>query len=300
MITAFIGFFKYLTHDVGRSAAMSVAVVLILAASRSLYAQTNIECSAIGGNWCLRLSEKEHMLQHSTDPGWTKSLESDFGRMRNNYFRNMPTLELTNTSDTAAKEIVKFEMTIGDTRFHFQDTEFGAAAVLGMYTPGYDLTSNISSDGNLLIVAIAKPGGGGLSPGETVHFRIDLGLDDGFSSAPFYEFPDFRTVLFDMNGQQHYGPDPAFPPSAEDNAQVTVHFSDGATSGPTPLADFAVTGPQKDYVNENFHRVFAADGVDLFALSGAATVIPEPGAAGLAIVGLLCSLAARVRTGRIG
>lgn len=82
MITAFIGFFKYLTHDAGRSAAISVAVVLILAASRSLYPQTNIECSAIGGNWCLQLSEKEHMLQYSTDQGWTKSLESDFGRWR--------------------------------------------------------------------------------------------------------------------------------------------------------------------------------------------------------------------------
>jgi hypothetical protein len=131
-----------------------------------------------------------------------------------------------------------------------------------------------------------------------VHFRIDLGLDDGFSGAPFYEFPDFRTVLFDMNGEQHYGPDPAFPPPAEDNARVTVHFSDGAMSGPFPLPDFTVTGPQKDYVNENFHRVFAVDGVDLFAVSGAAGVIPEPGTAGLAIVGLLSGLATGIRRRR--
>jgi hypothetical protein len=269
---------------------MPVAVWLLLAASPSLHAQTNMECSSIGGSWCLRLSEKEHKLEFSTDPGWTDALESDFGPIRNNYHRNMPTLELSNMEASGAADIVKFEMTIGDTRFHFEDAEMGMAAALGAYTPGYELTSSISSDGNLLTVNIAKPEGGGLAPGETVHFRIDLDIDAGFSDAPFYEFPDFRTVLFDMNGEQHYGPDPAFPPPAEDNAQVTVNFSDGATSGPKPLVDYAVTGPQKDFVNENAHPFFATDGVDLFAVSGSAGVIPEPGAQTLAVIGLLGGL----------
>jgi hypothetical protein len=290
MSTSFYKFIKYVEHGPVHATRTSLTALLMLAACAPLLGQTNIECSSIGGNWCLRLSEKEHKLEFSTDPGWTEALESDSGRLRNNYYRNMPTLELSNMGAAGAADIVRFEMTIGDTRFHFEDAEMGIAAALGYYTPGYELTSSISPDGNLLTVDIAKAEGGGLAPGETVHFRIDLDVDAGFTGAPFYQFPDFRTVLFDMNGEQHYGPDPAFPPPAEDNAQITVRFSDGATSGPKPLADYVVTGPQRDFVNENTHPLFAADGVDLFAVSGSAGVIPEPGAQTSVIIGLLGGL----------
>lgn len=298
MKTAVIDIHTNRQRDGWRAAVTSIAMSLMIAASTSLYAQTNIECSSIGGNWCLRLSEKETKLEYSTNPAWTPSIESDIGSNRNNYYRSMPTLELSNMGGSDAADIVKFEMTIGDTRFHFEDTDLGVPAVLGIYTPGYELTSSISPDGNLLTVDIAKLGGGGLEPGETVHFRIDLGLDAGFTGAQFYEFPDFRTVLFDMNGEQHYGPDPAFPPSAEDNAQVTVHFSDGSASGPTPLPDFVVSGPQEDYVNEVTHPLFAIDGVDLFAVSGSVGVIPEPGTAAIALMGFLSVLLFRARTRR--
>jgi hypothetical protein len=279
-----------LRRNGGGTAAASIAILLLLAASPSLKAQTNVECSSLGGNWCLRLSEKEVRLEFSTVPDMEGWMETDVGSNRNNYYRSMPTLELSNMGDIGGPDIVKFEMTIGDTRFHFEDTDLGAAAMLGMFTPGYDLTPTISADGNQLMVEIAKQGGGGLQPGESVHFEIDLGLDAGITGSPFYKFPDFRTVLFDKNGEQYYGPDPAFPPPAEDNAQVTVHFSNGEKSGPTPLPDFAVSGPQNNYVNEIAHPWLASDGVDLFAVSGAAGAIPEPGTAALALMGFLSSL----------
>jgi hypothetical protein len=303
MNTAFIP--RYKLTDMLRNSchnwymmAAPLAIGLVFATAQSLYAQTNVQCSDLSGNWCLRLSEKEDKLQFGDDPTMMMSMESDFGPTRNDYYRSMPTLELQNMGAAGAADILKFEMTIGDTRFHFDDSLIGAAAVVGNHTTDFDLTSNISPDGNLLTVTFAKQGGGGVAPGESVHFRIQLGLDEGVTGPRFYEFPDFRTVLFDKNGDQYYGPDPAFPPPAEDNAQVTVHFSNGATSGPKALLDFEVDGPQNNFVNENYHGLFDDDFVDHFGISGSGGVVPEPGTAGLALAGLFVTFGLHARQRR--
>ncbi|MEX0612887.1 MAG: hypothetical protein WD738_01795 [Pirellulales bacterium] len=232
----------------------------------------------------LKISEKELQLAHPDDPEWMKVNMWDIGFQRMNE-RNMPTLELMNTTAVGGPDIVQFQMTIGDTRFHFADDFLGTFALLGNTTPGFNLTSNVSDGGNLLTVDISKPGGGGLDPGELVRFRIDIDVDPGFPDPPFFVHPDYRTVLFDMNGIQVYGPDPFFPVGAEDNAQVTVTFSGGTMAGPVAFADEVVTGPQSIFFNSNFRPKDLMEGVDIFEVEDC--FIPEPGSAALGLLGVL-------------
>jgi hypothetical protein len=216
----------------------------------------------------------------------------------------MPTLELRNIAPAGSPDLTKLTLTIGDTRFHFSDQVFGSfiaqcpcapSANMNDPTPdGLDLTSSVSNGGNLLTVDISKQGGGGLAPGEVVRFKIDIDVDAGFN---FFQHPDYRTVLFDMNGVQVYGPDPGFPNGAEDNAQATVMFSDGSTRGPAIFIDEIVTGPQGDYYNNIFRPYGVMEPVDIFKITGGGTVIPEPTSGLLALVALLgvTGLSARKR-----
>jgi hypothetical protein len=176
-------------------------------------------------------------------------------------------------------------MTIGDPRFHFEDDFMGVAAKLGTTTPGFDLTSSITDSGNLLTVNIAKQGGGGLGPGELVRFKIDLGVDAG---QPFFTHPDFRTVLFDMNGCNVYdGNTGCGAPSSADNSVVTLKFSDGSSSAAVPLVDEDVPAPQSQYFNNTFRPYGVMEPVDIFELVGGSTeVIPEPTTAVLIAAGL--------------
>jgi len=298
MITSAADKFEFRLRNAGRAAITLAALVLHSALSSSLFAQTNAECGS--GSWCLRISEKEKQLVHYNDPAWMKPLMWDLGITRDDYYRNMPTLELSNTGVAGSPDIVQFQMTIGDTRFHFSDAFLGVAALIGESTMEYDLTSAISPDGNLLTVNIQKQGNaGGVAPSDEVRFRIDIDVDAGLPDPPFYMYPDFRTVLFDKNGVQVYGPDPAFPNGAEDNAQASVKFSDGTTLGPQALPDFQVTGPQDMYFNALYHPRGAMPGVDFFTVSGQPGIIPEPGSFALALAGLVGMLSCGGRNRRM-
>jgi hypothetical protein len=278
-------------------AAVCAVLILLTASPQTAHSQTNADCSSITGSWCLRISEKEKQLVHYTDPEWMKPLMWDLGITRNDYYRNMPTLELSNIAAAGSPAITQFTMTIGDSRFHFEDDFIGAAAVMGESTlDEYNLTSSISADGNLLTVNIQKQSGtGGLEPGDLIRFRIDIDVDAGLPSPPFYQYPDFRTVLFDKNGQQVYGPDPAVPQGGEDNAKATVVLSNNTTLSQT-LPDFTVTGLQDIYFNANYHPRGAMPGVDIFPVGGG-TVIPEP--ASVAMFGLgMCLISFNARRRR--
>ena len=113
----------------------------------------------------------------------------------------MPVIELTNDANSTAP-ITEFHLTIGDGRFHFSDKVMGELAKLGSSTPNFSITSStVNNAGDELVLKI---GGSGLAPGASLRFKIDLDVDAAFRSQ-FYSRPDYRTVLFDMNGVQVYG-----------------------------------------------------------------------------------------------
>jgi hypothetical protein len=258
-----------------RAAAALMPLFMLLLIAPSLYAQAS--------TWVLRISEKERQLSDGTDPMWMKSLMWDLSYHRMNS-RNLPTFELKNTAAAGGLDITQIQMTIGDTRFHFADDFLSEPAQLGTTTPGYDLASTITNSGNLLTVNIAKLGGsGGLAPGELVRFNIDLDVDAG---QTFFAHPDFRTVLFDMNGTQVYGPDPAAA-GGEDNSTITLKFSDGTFSSPLVLLDEIVAQPQSQFFNANYRPYGVMEPVQVFEIQGGAPgQVPEPSAVALAFVGL--------------
>jgi hypothetical protein len=262
--------------------AFAVAAMSLLS-----FAAQQVCAQSPGDTWLLAICEKELQLAHPDDPMWMKSNMWDISFQRMNE-RNMPTLELRNLQPTGGPDLVQLQLSIGDTRFHFANDFLGEFAVLGNTTPGFDLTSSVSDGGNLLTVNISKPGGGGLDPGELVRFRIDLDVDPGFPDPPFFVHPDYRTVLFDMNGIQVYGPDPSIPAGAEDNAQARVFFSNNLSSAPVPFVDETVQAPQSMFFNDRFRAAGTAgmmEPVDCFDIGGG--VIPEPSTAVLATIGLL-------------
>jgi hypothetical protein len=244
----------------------------------------------------LNISEKEMQLAAPNDPAWMKANMWDIGYQRMND-RNMPFLELVNTTAFGGPDIEQFQLTIGDTRFHFEDDVLGTFALLGNTTPGFELTPSTSNGGNLLTVNISKPGGGGLAPGEVVRFKIDIDVDAGLPDPPFFVHPDYRTVLFDMNGLEVYGPDPNLPPGAEDNAQASVTFSGGTMAGPTAFIDEIISGPQSIFFNDSFRPKGVMEPVDIFDVDDC-FVIPEPGSSLLVMIGLLSGINYSRRRGR--
>ncbi len=254
-----------------RAARLAMPACLVLALTSPLLAQPD--------SWTLRISESELQLAFGDDPMWMKVNMWDLGLQRMGA-RNLPTIELTNT-DTTGLDIVQFQMSIGDLRFHFGDDSLGTAALLGKTTPGYDLTPTVSPDGNLLTVLIGNDGGpGGLGPGETLRFRIDIDLDEKYKGQ-FFSRADFRTVLFDMNGINVYDGNVQNFNSA-DNSHVSVLFSDGSKSGPFPFRDEVVDAPQSQYYNSNFRPRGVMEPVDVFE-----PVIPEPASGLLALSAIL-------------
>lgn len=232
----------------------------------------------------VNISEKELKLAHPTDMMWDKHLMWDLSFQRMND-RNMPYVELRNTGTAP---ITEFHMTIGDPRFNFTNDMLGTFALVGSTTPGFQLTSS-TIGGDELVVMI---GNGGLPVGELVRFKIDLDADAPNSSGLF-EQPDFRTVLFDMNGVQVYDSGMPIVVSSADNSQMWVVF-DPATGEnlptiPVPLPDATVPMPSAIFFNDNPRQWGENDPVRIFSLTGGG-IIPEPSSVVL-LAGVACGLA---------
>ena len=265
-----------------RPAAFACIVALCVTAL------TSSRLQAQGNSFTLKFSEKEMKLEHPTDMMWDKYLMWDLGFQRMND-RNMPYLELTNDASSTSP-IKELHLTIGDTRFNFSDDAMGKFAMLGSSTPGYNITaSTVGGIGNELVVNI---GDGGLQPGEQVRFKIDLDVDPEFADQVFAH-PDYRTVLFDMNGFNVY--DGLQQQSDADNGKAWVIFdpavgADVATV-PVPLHDEIVSGAAADFYNNNYRSYGEMDPVRTFVLTGdGETVIPEPGGVALASIAMLTGL----------
>jgi hypothetical protein len=247
-------------------------------------------------SFSLRFSEKEMKLEHPGDMMWDKYLMWDLAFQRMND-RNMPYLELTNNSDSTSP-IKELHLTIGDTRFNFSDDVMGKFAMLGSTTPGFNITSStVGNLGNELVVNI---GDGGLQPGEVVRFKIDLAVDPAFADQIFAH-PDYRTVLFDMNGFNVY--DGLQQQSDADNAKAWAIFDPAAgadfSTEPASLLDEIVSGAAADFYNNNYRRYGQLDPVRTFQLMGGGeAVIPEPGSMSLAAILMLTGLVSCGRSRR--
>jgi hypothetical protein len=237
------------------------------------------------GSFTVKISEKEMILDEPNDMAVQKYVMWDLGFQRMND-RNMPYIELANAPTSAP--ITQFRLTIGDERFNFTNSFMGDYAMLGGTTPGFDISS--STVGNLGDELLVNIGDGGLAPGEVLRFKIDLNVDDQFAGQ-FFQHPDYRTVLFDMNGFNVYDSLQQF--STTDNAQAKVEF-DPATgpnviSDPIVFQDELVVGPESQFYNDNYRRYNEMDPVRIFQLGGEA-VIPEPSSIVLGFVGALAGL----------
>ena len=74
--------------------------------------------------------------------------------------------------------------------------------------------------------------------------------------AAFYKYPDYRTVLFDMNGDNYYqNAGIVNDPDSDDNAKVSLTFSQSGMSSvttvPTPFPDPNVLDGSARFVNAN-------------------------------------------------
>jgi hypothetical protein len=186
-------------------------------------------------------------------------------------------------------------MTIGDEQFHFANSLMGMYAKLGKDNSPLSLSSTVEDGGNTLIVNFLN---GGLAPGVTVDFQFDIDVDAGLG---FFANPDYRTVLFDMNGDNHYqSASITNDPSSSDNAKVSLTFSQSGmpsvTTLPVAFADPNILDGSAGFVNSNMARYGQSDPIRAFGLSGGAA-IPEPGSIVLGLVGLvsLCPLFGRHR-----
>jgi hypothetical protein len=246
------------------------------------------------GAFTLKITEKEMKLEHPTDMMWDKYVMWDLPFQRMND-RNMPYLELANDASSTAP-ITELHMTIGDSRFHFANDVLGKYAMVGSSTQEFSLAANAIAGGNELIVTI---GNGGLQPGDLVRFKIDLDVDPEFAEEIFAN-PDYRTVLFDMNGFNVY--DSLQQQNDGDNALVWAVF-DPATgpnlaTEPVPWHDEIVSGPAADFYNNNYRRYSDLDPVRTFLVEGGMPgIIPEPGSLMLAALAVWIGLAGRTRHG---
>ncbi len=262
------------------SALKTRCVAVCLVALAALATTMSLSSQALAQDaYSVRLSEKEGELAHTGDAMWSKWLMWDIGYQRM-VDRNSPYLEVTNAS-TSVDPITEFHITIGDNRFNFAPIN-GSLATLGSTTPGFTLTSSTVGDaGDELVVKI---GGSGLAPGQSVRFKVKLGIDPSFAATYAASFgtslPDYRTVLFDMNGINVYGSDGK--PDPEDNSHVNVLFDTNIASSTEIFPDETV--PVGQYFNNNLRSYSALDPVNLFELNGQA--IPEPASIGLAMLGI--------------
>ena len=244
--------------------------------------------------YTVSISEKELKLDNPVDMMWDKWLMWDIGYQRM-MCRNMPYIELLNDG-ASSSPITEFHITIGDNRFNFGPVDGSSSpAKLGSTTPGFSLTS--STVGNLGDELVVTIGNGGLLPGQLVRFQINLDVDPAYAATYAASFgasqPDYRTVLFDMNGVNVY--DGVVNSSSDDNAETFVYFNPGGKSGTAVFQDETVVNGQ--YFNNNLRAYKAMDPVLIFQLEGSQAV-PEPTTIGLAMLGLSMGMFLRGRSRR--
>lgn len=247
------------------------SLALVFASCQQAVQAATVSTDQILANYTVRLSEKEAVLMNPNDSTVQKAAMWDhpYQRIAD---RNMPWIEVTNAGESTA-QITQFLMTIGDTDFNFSDDHFGNPIFASANNPaGIDLDGDIQSSGNQLVIDFT-----GFDPGETVRFRVDIDPDD----PDAFPHPDFRRVLFDMNGS-----------TVTDNAQIQLRYSHGTSTFDTPprfLEDYAVNplaGIFVSFEQASIRPYTWMEPVEVFEVSDRA-VIPEPSTSSIAALVLL-------------
>jgi hypothetical protein len=258
------------------------------------------------GLFTVKISEKELKLKNPNDAAWDAWFQGDIGFQRM-VERNSPFIEIANTSPVVldnGNNITAFHLSIANekdtcipsvtctatdgNRFIFAPVQGSSFAVLGRTSPSGVSISSSSFDAahDELIVNL---GGAGLAPGALFRFKINLDVDSSFAAQYAALFgdsqPDFRTVLFDINGLNVYDNNLQQVSSA-DNAKAWVVLKSGATTENDKLVfEDAVLDPvAAKFYNSNLRSSCCcqSDPVEIFEPGG--QPVPEPGSACLAIV----------------
>ena len=272
----------------GLAVAMMVSVLLAGAAAPAWAVITDAK-------YTLKISEKEGALEGVSNQ-MLNFLMWDLGadRMIN---RNMPFLELKNDS-TSDAPITEFRLSIGDARFHFDCSMLSACAMLAKSTPDVALASSVANSGDQLVISL---GDGGLAAGEVVRFKIALGVDAA-NQGQFFHRPDFRTVLFDMNGKNVYDGN-LLDSKTTDNAIATAKFEmtgmPSVSVNSSPFADQLVVGVEAQYYNGIYRPYGIMEPIDTFLTSGSGTGVPEPGTVVMAAVAFAGTMVVRTRVRRL-
>lgn len=261
--------------------APRLATLLLVGTGVMMLANATPSTAALGDvGFQIKLSENEMVLNNPTDTSVKMYAMWDLPYQRIAK-RSMPWIELTNLGDSTGN-LTQFTMTIGDTDYNFSDAYMGEVIMVSDETP-YAGGVTATSTGDLLTVNF---GGGGLAPGQTVTFGVDIDPDAGIDGL--FPHPDFRMVLFDMNNLDGNG--------VSDNSIVTGLFTDPANTAMTAMAsttldDYDVDGPESNYFNQFVRPYGVMEGIDIFSSTAGATApIPEPATAvlaGLAMLGFV-------------
>jgi hypothetical protein len=204
--------------------------------------------------------------------------------------RNMPWVQVTNDANSDAN-LTEFRMTIGDERFHFSNELFVDYAIVSATSPFQNVSSTTANSENELVLTF---NGGGIAPGDSVRFKIDLGIDaDQLGLMQIWPHPDYRTVLFDMNGIDAWGPTPMTPmaPDDSDNSAARATFTSMGMTVTTPapgirFPDATVVGPQAFIFNQFKRPQHVMEDVDVFNAVEVIGAIPEPSSLLLSVIGM--------------
>jgi hypothetical protein len=252
--------------DILKGTAWLVAIVWLL-----LFPQVG-QSETIDVSYELRLGADEGLIEDPDDPvaallaAWHTQHDLQLAR-------NMPYVQLINTSEMASTEITKFTMTIGDTDHNFDWAQVVATS------PGVDVTIDlIDTVENGLRGDVLELGLANFVKDAFVRFRVDLDPDAGDA----FPLGDFRTILFDANGND-----------SEDNSRIEVTFDDPDGIEPVTvvshLEDYVVVGPL--FVAPAFHAHSVTDHVEVFPAGGegyleVGVAVPEPHTGTLLVLGL--------------
>jgi hypothetical protein len=231
---------------------------------------TTTHVTAATVSYELRLSENAWV---TVDP-FNSSILTQAGNVSQHELfsmRDMPYLQLMNTSPTPGAEITRFSLTIGDLMNNMH--HFDWAKIID-HSPGitWKFVMPDEVNGNLRSDAIDIEFTG-FTPGKLIRFQTDIDNDQGNVDL----FTDFRQVLFDLGGS-----------NMSDNAVATAHFNaPGLLPGviARQLPDFAQVGP----TNLGFRLLSECgpESVQPFVDVTVGQLVPEPGSLGLLACGLV-------------